>query len=465
MPSSSTGGQFGGATVRLHIDEGGHDLCIDGPECGAMAWSRRELLAATAVSTGVLSGCSRGSPPYSSGDRPPESIQRPAVSPEGADHLYTHLRAGGNRIVDGSGGVDTADPVDIPVPETPTWVLASDAGPASLWTVVTDDDRARVYRVADGDSEVVADHGTVATPPLGSVRDGNVGLVGAHDDGAAHTHPVPLEDGWLYVAADGDAVIRRDGGSTRLDVDAPPDARIVALGGGRYALYGGRTDRYRHGALGDTTEGSRLVVVDAERDRPAVDVVLDRPTVFEGLSPLVADVDGDGADEIVTTVADSVDGARLRLYGTDGSELATGPVYGPGWRHQLCVAPFGPDGGPELAVVRKPHVDRTLEFYRFDADLRVVATQGGFATHTYGSRNLDGALAADLDGDGRTELLAPTSDRSTLGAVRRTHGGAETVWSLSLPGPLVTNVAGVALDDGRAVVGAGTAGGVRVWPG
>jgi len=260
-------------------------------------------------------------------------------------------------------------------------------------------------------------------------------------------------------------VVRRGETTTRTAVAAPSDARPVALGDGRYVLYGDRTDRYRHGALGDTVEGSSLVVVDVPAGRVDVPVALDPPAVFEGLFPLVADLDGSGGPAVVTTVATPDDGARIRVYALDGTELATGPVYGPGWRHQLCVAPFGPEGATELAVVRKPHVDRTLEYYRLtDGGLAIRATRSGYATHTYGSRNLDQALAADLDADGRTELLVPTTDRATLAAVRRVPGGAETVGSLSLDARLTTNVVGVEA-DGRIAVGAGTDDGLRVWGG
>ncbi|ERH02121.1 MAG: hypothetical protein J07HN6_01686, partial [Halonotius sp. J07HN6] len=166
------------------------------------------------------------------------------------------------------------------------------------------------------------------------------------------------------------------------------------------------------------------------------------------------------------TVADTANGARIRVYDIDGGAIATGPIYGPGWRHQLCVAPFGPNATPELAVVRKPHVDRTVEFYRLtDGALEVVATKQGYSSHTYGSRNLDGALAGDLDGDGRPELLVPTTPRQELAVLQRTDGGVEQAFSLPLGGTLTTNVAGVALDDGRIAVGAGTATGVRVWQG
>jgi hypothetical protein len=422
-------------------------------------WHRRALLAT--VATVAVAGCA-GSPARST---PAEPTGTPAGRSV-ASYAYTHLRADGNRRVDGRGDIDDARPVEIAVDGRPTWLLAVPGPDAtSHWTVVRADGRATIHRVGAGTSEAVAERARVSTPPLAYAADGSVGLVDAPAGCAEHTHPV-LDDGVAYVAADGDVVVRTDGAWTRLDAAAPADARLVRVADGRYALYGGRTTRYTHGAVGDTVEGSRLLVVDVAAGRIETDVRLDAPTVFEGLSPLVADLDGDGDGEVVTTVADSTDGARIRVYDADGTERATGPVYGPGWRHQLCVAPFGPDGVPELAVVRKPHVDRTLEFYRLDGDdLRVTATDGGYASHAYGSRILDGGLAADLDGDGRPELLVPAARRRTLAAVERTDRGVERAWSLPLGGDLATNVAGVALGDGRLAVGAGTAEGVRVWQG
>lgn len=94
----------------------------------------------------------------------------------------------------------------------------------------------------------------------------------------------------------------------------------------------------------------------------------------------------------------------------------------------------------------------------------VIASLVANASHTYGSRVVDGAPAAALDADGATELLAPTAARDALAAVRRTGEGAAVVWRKPLDGPLRSNVPGVTLPGGVAV-GAGTDDGVVVWEG
>lgn len=434
-----------------------------------MQRSRRAVLTAGfGVVTG-LAGCTESADsPESTGP-----AGTPALPVDDGTAGYTHLRPSGNRTVSGAGAIDDARPVDIAVDGQPSWLLAF-GGEGSYWTVVTEDGTATTYRVREGASDIVTDHGTVSTPPLGFRSDDGTELLGPSDsdgltvpdDCADHTHPVVVDGGLLYVATDGDVVIWRGEAVTRLDLSAPVDARPVRVGQEQYAVYGGATDRYQHGALGDTVEPSTLAVVDTASEAVETTITLDSPTVFEGLWPQAADLTGDGTRELLTTVADSSSGARIRVYDTDGAELATGPIYGSGWRHQLCVAPFGPGGDPALAVVRKPHVDFTVEFYRLDDEgLNVTAARQGYSTHTYGSRNIDGALAGDLDGDGRPELLVPVTARERLDAVRRTPEGTTLAWSLSLGGTLTTNVTGIALDDGSIAVGAGTVDGIRVWQG
>ena len=445
------------------------------------------MLAATVAVS--LAGCVTSPDGSTDDSSPSETVDEPSA-PADAQFAFTGVDARGSRVLDGVGDITTGTETWIPTRETPRWLVghpaASGSAMASVWTVVAENGRARTHRVDDRVT-LVAEHGRVHTPPVGwrtsdrTVRteavartdteggdrtdtEGGgepVGVVTPPAELAPHTHPIPTRRGWLFVAGDGRLVHRQDGGRASFDVGAPPDARPVPVGGDRYAVYGGATSRYRHGALGDSVEASRLLVVDTAAERVVVDHSLER-SVFEGFAPLPVELGG--VSGLLTTVADARDGARLRLYGTDGEPRATGPVYGSGWRHRLCVADFG--AGREVAVVRKPHVDRTIEFYRFgDGELRVTARRAGYSTHTYGSRVLDGALAGDLDADGTVELLLPQTSRRRLDAVRRSgDDGTRVVWSLPLGGRLTTNVAGVSTGEGVAVA-AGTADGVRVWHG
>jgi hypothetical protein len=423
----------------------------------------------------------------SSGDRFGATPAAPPLS-AASRYGFVHVRPTGNRLLRGPGDVRTAEPIDLSVEGTPAWVVGLPApdGAGSHWTVVAADGTATGYLVNDDRVESVGSMGSLprGAPPLVGSVDGRVLLASPADDAAAFTHPVPAGRGVatvdgpedrgpsrsLYVGSGGDLVARSDDAeATRLPLDALPDGRLVRVSTDRYALLTDRTDRYRHGALGDDLEGGSLSVLDTSAETPRVLACrsVGPPDVIEGVKPIVADVDGDGEPELLVTLATSGAGARLAAFDPDGRRVAAGPPIGSGgWRHQLAVAPFGPDGAVEVAAVRKPHVEHRLEFARYRAgELSVVAALDGFRTHTYGSINPDGALAGDLDADGRVELLAPETARRRLAAVRRTEAGATVAWTLSLDGPLSTNVGGVALSDGRVAVAAGWDGTVRVWQG
>ena len=95
----------------------------------------------------------------------------------------------------------------------------------------------------------------------------------------------------------------------------------------------------------------------------------------------------------------------------------------------------------------------------------IVAQVPGYRSHVLGSRNLDMALAGDLDGDGFVELLVPDQGLTNLGGIRRTAAGAEVAWTIPLGGRANTNIAAVTTAEGRLIIGIGRQDGVlRVWP-
>jgi hypothetical protein len=443
---------------------------------------RRFLATVTGAGTAGLAGCSLpGGPGGGRGGgasadaagtdtltaapaspTPPPGTPAPATA-----YRYTSLTAGGNRIAGGTLDLGAAEPVDLALEADPRWVIARPEpdGAGADWVVVTGAGSVSAFRVRrDGVRELdpTPSEADPEAPPV--VRStGRVRLLARPSDASPLTHPLPLgAAGLLFVRPDGTVVRERSGSRSTLAIDALPDGRPRLVGEGRVALLAGATDRYGHGALGDETEAGRLVVLDAAGSDLGVagDASFDE-RVVEGLSPLVAGDD----PALHVTESDREGGARQVVYAADGSRLAAGPPVGRGfrWRHGICVAPFAPDGTAELAAVRTPHIGGTAEFYRRDGDgLRIAATESGVSSHALGSRVLDGGFAADVDGDGRPELVVPDDDRTSLVVVERTAEGTRAAARVPIGGRVTSNLHAVRALTGLQV-GVGRPGGLRVW--
>lgn len=385
---------------------------------------------------------------------------------------YTYHRPDGNRLAAGVGGLPLGETLDIALDGVPRWVVAAPAGRGSVWMVALEDGRVVTFRIADRISAPVPlAEATlpVGTPPVlaieGDLRPRLANII----DGEASelSHPVLLADERIaYITAGGDLVLLANVGSERLALNALPDARILVDEDERLLLYNRPTNRYDHAVLGDDLEAGGAVLVETQSGLQVV-WQIDFAPVAEGIAPLWVDLDGDGQREIVATLSDAAQGARIAVFTGDGLPLAQGAAIGQGfrWRHQLAIATFAVDEVAEIAVVRTPHIGGIVEFYRRrDAVLDIATQLDGYSSHLLGSRNLDMGLAGDFDGDGALELLLPTQDFTRLGAIERTSFGARMEWEVELGGRLATNLAAVRQADGALLVGAGHEGEVlRVW--
>lgn len=328
------------------------------------------------------------------------------------------LNPTGNRVVEGVGAL-TADPVVIPLPGTPVLVVPV-TGDENLWAV----------ELESGQQLVVDETGIVD-----------------------------------------DAVRFSPDFAPATPVDDPlPDARAVRSAAPQgtptvEAVLVQPTDRYGHGVLGDKFEADAIAVtVDGQTTTFS-------PTdgsVIEGLSPILADVDGDGTVEILATVSNADAGARLAFYALDGTPIAASDPIGRGgrWRNQLGIGPVGPNGETEIVDVHTPHLGRTIEFFQLNGDrLQLVASVQGFTSHVAGSRNLDLGIIADGDGDGTLDVIAPTGDLRTIGIISRTPEGAEVAAIIELDGELTTNI-GARSYNGTVDFAVGTnTGNLLLWPG
>lgn len=387
---------------------------------------------------------------------------------------YTYQRADGNRLAEGRGALPEVTPLDISLPGEPRWVVAAAQDQASVWAVILADGSAHAFRLQQRTLEEIpiTPAVLVEAPPLLRVDGEDVSLVMPPSAKPALTHPVILPGGagLVYIDINGQVLFGGVGNEARILFErALPDARLLQDEAGRLLFLSDPTDRYGHGVLGDDLEAGGITLLELPlEDAPATTITVDPPSVVEGTAPIWADLNGDSQREIIVTLSNNRDGARIVAFDEEGNEVARGPAIGQGfrWRHQIAVAPFGPQGTTELVDVLTPHIGGVVEFYRLEGDeLRIVAELPGYTSHVIGTRNLDMAVAGDFDGDDRPELLLPNQARTELGAIQRSEEGAVVDWSVPAGARIVTNLATVTLEDGSLAVGVGREdGALRIWP-
>lgn len=217
----------------------------------------------------------------------------------------------------------------------------------------------------------------------------------------------------------------------------------------------GATDRYRHGALGDAIEASGMAAELADGRRLSLE--LDAGSVFEDRYPRLADLDGDGTDEILVVHSYLDRGAALAVLGiVDGglAILAETPAIGTAnrWLNPIGAADFDGDGMTEIAVVRTPHIGGMLMLYRWqDGRLTEAYRQPGFSNHALGTRELGLAAIFDADGDGIADLAVPGADRRSLRVVSFAGGMFRELARTAHATPIVSAIVAAPLASGAGL--------------
>jgi hypothetical protein len=237
--------------------------------------------------------------------------------------------------------------------------------------------------------------------------------------------------------------------------DALPDGR-PGLGSGqiREAWLVGPTTRYGHGVLGDGVEAGGLRIVLA--DGRSLQFDLEPDSVFEDLRPRLADLDGDGLEEILVVRSYLDRGAALTVFGlADGALVrrAETPAIGLShrWLNPVGAGDLDGDGRPEIAYVETPHIGGILRIWRLEGGRLVeLARAEGFSNHAIGSRALGPSAILDLDGDGADDLLIPSASRRALRVMSFAGGRLRELGDVRHPAPIASNFAVRDLDgNGR----------------
>jgi hypothetical protein len=223
------------------------------------------------------------------------------------------------------------------------------------------------------------------------------------------------------------------------------------------------TTRYQHYVLGSRYEAQSIKARLA--DGTVLTLTLPDDSVFEDRQPRLADLDGDGVDEIVLVRSYLAKGAALAVVGVRQGRLQiiaeTPPTGRPNtWLNPAGIADYDGNGRRDIAYVQMPHVLGVLRLWTLTGGVLVeIATVADASNHVAGSPALGLSATADFDGDGIADLAVPSKDRRTLRFLSFKGGVVREIARKILPSPAQEDFALHVDAGGRAQVRVGLGGG------
>ncbi len=228
------------------------------------------------------------------------------------------------------------------------------------------------------------------------------------------------------------------------------------------------TDKFSMERLGDEIEAQGLAVFtwDGSLIKLVTEFKVKSPVVFEGLTPILADINEDGEMEVVVTTTEEGVGSRLQILKYSRRRIIvdrTGPVInGNVWIQPIAVSGLGNSDQKFIMAVSDPSGKGTLEvFYPLLPETRFTL-KGKISTHLE-DRVMETAVVGDFNDDGYVEIIAPDEtqkslsifylEKTVLRSVHITTGNQKLVTNLcpgDFNGDDRTDIA-VGFDDGAVV--------------
>ncbi|MDA0305271.1 MAG: VCBS repeat-containing protein [Proteobacteria bacterium] len=262
---------------------------------------------------------------------------------------------------------------------------------------------------------------------------------------------IALKDGKLVLSASAEKNLNNP-----RPKDILPDGAVIYGNKGIEAAWlTGATRRYNHAILGDGIEATGIAARLA--GGALQELKLDQNSVFEDRLARLADLDGDGQDEIIAVRSYLEKGAALAVVKTEPQGLRiiaeTRPIGIPQrWLNPVGVGDFDGDGSNEVALVKTPHIGGTLEIYGLvDSGLHLKGDIRSFSNHAIGERELGKSAVIDTNGDGVPEIILPDDAQRSLHVISFKGGTFSELGRINNQGaPIGTGLAVVDLDgDGN----------------
>ncbi|MCT4657336.1 MAG: PliI family lysozyme inhibitor of I-type lysozyme [Cohaesibacter sp.] len=232
------------------------------------------------------------------------------------------------------------------------------------------------------------------------------------------------------------------------------DAKVATSPAGdiRAAWLTQPTTRYAHGVLGDAIEaGGVTVLLDDGRYES---FTLPQDSVFEDIIPRLADLDGDGRNELVLVRSYSKAGAALAVLGMRDGKLKIVAENEPigianRWLNPSILANLGSNGRLSIGLVRTPHIGGQLQIWQFDGKrLKQTGRANGFSNHSIGSRAL--GLSAIVRHGPEKRIVIPDAGQKALIVLDGTS--LEPLARIALPARPATDFATLTQPTGKQQV-------------